>query len=94
MCIRDSLGNDYVSDLRDSGEKVDSIDDIVVLRGDVLEGTVSFQDFLNRNTDVDFKEAESRAAAVSGSDLGLIMFTSGTTGVPKGVMVEQGPIIR
>ena len=88
------LGNDYVSDLRDSGEKVDSIDDIVVLRGDVLEGTVSFRDFLNRNTDVDFKEAESRAAAVSGSDLGLIMFTSGTTGVPKGVMVEQGPIIR
>jgi acyl-CoA synthetase (AMP-forming)/AMP-acid ligase II len=88
------LGNDYVSDLRESGERVDSIEDIVVLRGDVLEGTISFEDFLARSTSETFEEAEDRAATVSGSDLGLIMFTSGTTGVPKGVMVEQGPIIR
>ncbi len=88
------LGNDYVSDLRESGERVDSIEDVVVLRGDVLEGTISFEDFLARSTSETFEEAEDRAATVSGSDLGLIMFTSGTTGVPKGVMVEQGPIIR
>tara|TARA_Y100000768_G_scaffold388566_1_gene385260 strand:+ start:2464 stop:4050 length:1587 start_codon:yes stop_codon:yes gene_type:complete len=88
------LGNDYVSDLRESGERVDSIEDIVVLRGDVLEGTISFEDFLARSTSETFEEADDRAATVSGSDLGLIMFTSGTTGVPKGVMVEQGPIIR
>jgi len=88
------LGNDYVSDLRDSGEEVSSLEQIVVLRGDVVKGTVSFEDFLSRGTTESFTEAEDRAASASGSDLGLIMFTSGTTGVPKGVMVEQGPIIR
>ena len=88
------LGNDYVSDLRNSKEEVASLEQIVVLRGDILEGTISFQDFLARSSTEALKEAEGRAMDVSGSDLGLIMFTSGTTGVPKGVMVEQGPIIR
>ena len=88
------LGNDYVSDLRNSKEEVASLEKIVVLRGDILEGTISFQDFLARSSTEALKEAEIRAMDVSGSDLGLIMFTSGTTGVPKGVMVEQGPIIR
>ncbi|HAF69215.1 MAG TPA: fatty acid--CoA ligase, partial [Acidimicrobiaceae bacterium] len=88
------LGNDYVSDLRESGQQVESIEDVVVLRGDVVDGTISFEDFLARSSSETFAEAEDRAADVSGSDLGLIMFTSGTTGVPKGVMVEQGPIIR
>ena len=88
------LGNDYVSDLRNSKEEVASLEKIVVLRGDILEGTISFQDFLARSSTEALKEAEIRAMDVSGSDLGLIMFTSGTTGVPKGVMVEQSPIIR
>ena len=88
------LGNDYVTDLRESGEQVESLQDVVILRGDIPEGTTSFEDFLSRSTEVHQQEAKSRASKVSGSDLGLIMFTSGTTGVPKGVMVEQGPIIR
>ena len=88
------LGNDYVTELSESGENVESLEDVVILRGDTPEGTVSFQDFLNRGSDADQREARDRASRVLGSDLGLIMFTSGTTGVPKGVMVEQGPIIR
>ena len=88
------LGNDYVSDLRNSGETVDSLTDIIVLRGDVLPETISFEEFLSRGNNKDLDEVEQRTARVSGSDLGLIMFTSGTTGLPKGVMVEQGPIIR
>ena len=88
------LGNDYVSDLRDSGTVVEGLDEIVVLRGDTPPGTVSFRDFLFRSSGDEVEELERRRAAVTGSDLGLVMFTSGTTGLPKGVMVEHAPIIR
>ena len=88
------LGNDYVSDLRGSGVEVDGLEEIIVLRGDTPPDTVSFSDFLQRNTGGQAEELDRRRSQITGSDLGLIMFTSGTTGLPKGVMVEHGPIIR
>jgi acyl-CoA synthetase (AMP-forming)/AMP-acid ligase II len=87
------LGNDYVTDLVDSGAEVPSLEEIVVLRGDTPGDTVGFADFVTRGTAADRDEVARRAAAVTGEDLGLIMFTSGTTGLPKGVMVRQGPIL-
>ena len=88
------LGNDYVSDLQDSGAVVDGLNEIVVLRGATPPGTVSFDDFLGRSTGDETEELARRRLQIAGSDLALVMFTSGTTGLPKGVMVEHGPIIR
>ena len=88
------LGNDYVADLEGSGETIDSLEQIIVLRGDVPAGTVSFADFVQRGDPADRDEVLRRSAAATGDDLGLIMFTSGTTGLPKGVLVRQGPIIE
>ncbi|MFT7649875.1 MAG: acyl-CoA synthetase (AMP-forming)/AMP-acid ligase II [Candidatus Poriferisodalaceae bacterium] len=87
------LGVDYVSDLRASNETVGSLEEIVVLRGDDAEDTTQFAAFVERGTDADLAEVVRRSAQASGDDLGLIMFTSGTTGLPKGVLVGQGPII-
>jgi len=87
------LGNDYVTDLTESGETVPSLRDIVVLRGDVPDGTVGFEEFVGRASAADREIAVARGRAVVPEDLGLVMFTSGTTGLPKGVMVAQGPIL-
>ncbi len=39
-------------------------------------------------------EIDRRSDAVTATDIGLIMFTSGTTGNPKGVLVRGGAVIR
>jgi len=66
----------------------------VVLRGTVPEGTTGFADFLGRAGQIAEADGDARAAAVSGDDLCHIMFTSGTTGLPKGAMLIHSAICR
>ena len=91
------LGYDYVKDLHeaaDGGHTVDTLADTVILRGDAPSGTISYAEFAGRSTPEAAAEAARRCAAASGDDLGLVMFTSGTTGLPKGVLVHQAPVLR
>jgi acyl-CoA synthetase (AMP-forming)/AMP-acid ligase II len=55
--------------------------------------TSAWEDFLSRADDVREAEVEDRAAAVSDEDLSDLIFTSGTTGRPKGVMATHGQSI-
>ena len=91
--VTDFLDTDYVALLRaaDGGQ---SLDEIVVLRGTVPEGATSFAQFLNRANQVAGADGDARAAAVKGDDLCHIMFTSGTTGLPKGAMLIHSAICR
>jgi acyl-CoA synthetase (AMP-forming)/AMP-acid ligase II len=88
------LGTDYVGMLRDSGEVLPDLREIVVLRGDAPTGTTACADLLARPDDAARAEVLRRTDEVKPEDLGLVMFTSGTTGLPKGVMVDHGPLVR
>jgi acyl-CoA synthetase (AMP-forming)/AMP-acid ligase II len=57
-------------------------------------GVVVWSDFLALGDAVAADEARQRAAAVSPDDLSDILFTSGTTGKPKGVMTTHGQNLR
>ena len=50
--------------------------------------------FLERADQITEADGDVRAAAVSGDDLCHIMFTSGTTGLPKGAMLIHSAICR
>lgn len=66
----------------------------IVLMGDQLDGTTSWEAMLVAGDNVPASELIDRAAAVDPDQLMMLAYTSGTTGLPKGVMHSHRPILN
>ncbi len=88
------LGTDYVALLRDAGPLPETLEQIIVLQGDAPDATLSFTSFLARADEISLDAARERADAVGPDDISDIIFTSGTTGKPKGAMTTHAQTLR
>ena len=88
------LDTDYVAMLRALDVSLPRLERTVVLRGDAPEGTQSWADFLGAGEAVDPSEALRRSAAVTADATSDLIFTSGTTGRPKGVITTHGQTLK
>jgi acyl-CoA synthetase (AMP-forming)/AMP-acid ligase II len=85
------LGTSYADAL--GGEDLPDLERVVVFRGASQRGE-AWADFLAAGARVAASEARARADAVAPGDLCDLLFTSGTTGNPKGVMTAHGQNLR
>ena len=85
------LGMDYVAALRD--EELPALERIVALR-EPAAGAQPWEAFLAAGASMSREAALERARAVRPDDLSDLLFTSGTTGQPKGVMTAHEQNLR
>ena len=89
ITITDFLGVDYISLLRSAEVELPRLETVVVARGGVPERAIGWPNFLDRATDRNLAEVDQRRAAAATDDVSDILFTSGTTGTPKGVVMTH-----
>jgi acyl-CoA synthetase (AMP-forming)/AMP-acid ligase II len=96
--VRGFLGNDYPAMLAASGCDLPDLRRVVLLSG--TPGAAAgppqsdWDGFLAGGATVSAETAQDRAAAVRADDVCDIVFTSGTTGRPKGAMSTHGQTLR
>lgn len=91
------LGTSYVASLRRAvaeGPELPSLEQVVVLSDDAPADFRTWKDFLAGGDGVGPSEVRARSAAVDGSQPSDIVFTSGTTGRPKGAVITHAQTLR
>ncbi|GAC1572421.1 MAG: FadD3 family acyl-CoA ligase [Sphingomicrobium sp.] len=86
VSVGNFLGRYYPDMLRD--QRMPNLRKTIILRG-AKNNDESFETFLGQAVEADDEVFATRAASITEYDIADIMFTSGTTGLPKGAMFDH-----
>jgi len=92
--VRGFLDTDYPDLLAASGVPLPALEHVVLLAGDSVRGEIAFADFRERGRAVPASDLDARVEKLGPDDPSDIVFTSGTTGNPKGVVMTHGQTLR
>ncbi|MEU2154658.1 FadD3 family acyl-CoA ligase [Streptomyces sp. NPDC019396] len=88
------LGTSYVASLRRADVPLPHLEQVVVLADSAPEDYRTWKDFLAAGDGVPARTVRARADAVAPSSPSDIVFTSGTTGRPKGAVITHAQTLR
>ncbi len=92
--MRGFLDTDYPALLASAGVPLPALEHTIVLSGDVDDASIAWNDFLARGGSVATTHLDTRIASIGPNDPSDVVFTSGTTGSPKGVVMAHGQTLR
>ena len=88
------LGIDYLEMVKAANPALRALRNVVIVPSPGAYRAPGWDEFLARGDDVPIEVAQARIDAGGADDVSDIMFTSGTTGEPKGVMLRHGTSLR
>jgi len=84
------LGNEYSASVRAVAPELKALRDVVELPQHGSDTPPGWREFLTRGAEIPPERVEASIDAGEPDDISDVMFTSGTTGAPKGVMLRHG----
>ncbi|MGW0583611.1 FadD3 family acyl-CoA ligase [Streptomyces sp. NPDC002920] len=88
------LGTDHLADLRAADPSLPALGTTVSLLGPRGSAGLSWAEFLDAGAELDESVAQTAIDRITPDDVSDVMFTSGTTGHPKGVILTHGQSLR